>query len=68
MSDIKIPILIVGGPDYSDSTGARAGLREIEDGGAILVRPDNHVGWCSIGETTDPADDVAAALSSIRPR
>ena len=41
---------------------------QIEDGGAILVRPDNHVAWRSISETTNPADDLAAALSSILSR
>jgi 2,4-dichlorophenol 6-monooxygenase len=55
-------------PDYTDTKGEWAQLREIEDGGAILVRPDNHVGWRSINETTNPADDLAGAISSILSR
>ncbi|MNG09661.1 2,4-dichlorophenol 6-monooxygenase [compost metagenome] len=33
------------GLDYADSYGDWARLREIEEDGCLLVRPDNHVGW-----------------------
>jgi 2,4-dichlorophenol 6-monooxygenase len=61
MADINVP-------DRTDTTGAWARLREIEGGGAVIVRPDNHVEWLSISETTNPADDLAAAISSILSR
>jgi hypothetical protein len=32
------------------------------------VRPDNHVGWRSIAETTTPADELSAAVSAILSR
>jgi 2,4-dichlorophenol 6-monooxygenase len=63
---VRIKVVPIGDDaDYTDSAGRWAQLREIEDGGAILVRPDNHVGWRSINETTNPADDLAVAMSSI---
>jgi 2,4-dichlorophenol 6-monooxygenase len=66
---VRIKVASIGdGADYTDSTGTWTQLRGIEDGGAILVRPDNHVGWRSIGETTSPADDLATALSAILSR
>lgn len=66
---VRIKVLPIGdSADYTDPTGTWAQLRGIEDGGAILVRPDNHVGWRSISEPTSPADDLAAALSTILSR
>jgi 2,4-dichlorophenol 6-monooxygenase len=66
---VRITVAAIGDDaDYTDSTGSWGQLREIEEGGAILVRPDNHVGWRSISETTNPADDLAGAISSILAR
>jgi 2,4-dichlorophenol 6-monooxygenase len=66
---VRIKLDEIGDDDgYTDSMGSWGQLREIEDGGAILVRPDNHVGWRSISETSNPADDLAGAISSILSR
>jgi 2,4-dichlorophenol 6-monooxygenase len=40
-------------------------VREIEDDGAILVRPDHHVGWRSAAMPADPARAIAGALAGI---
>jgi 2,4-dichlorophenol 6-monooxygenase len=40
-------------------------LREIEENGALLVRPDQHVGWRSISMPADPTKELAEALNTI---
>lgn len=40
-------------------------LREVSADGAILVRPDQHVGWRSVGRSGDPQAVLAAALGRI---
>nr|AHF72758.1 FAD-binding monooxygenase aromatic ring hydroxylase [Salinispora pacifica] len=40
-------------------------VREITDEGAILVRPDNHVGWRSRGAGANPTGELAGALGRI---
>lgn len=43
-------------------------LREVSAQGAILVRPDQHVGWRSMGAHADPERALAAALGRILQR
>jgi 2,4-dichlorophenol 6-monooxygenase len=55
--------------DFADPDGAWAATREIEDSGAILVRPDNHVAWRSLKSVDDPAATLADALArTLKPR
>ena len=42
--------------------------REIGPRGAILVRPDRHVAWRSMGATEDPVAELAAALGRVLAR
>jgi 2,4-dichlorophenol 6-monooxygenase len=42
--------------------------REVSDDGAVLVRPDQHVGWRSVGAADTPLAVLAAALSRILQR
>lgn len=51
--------------DFTDPTGAWTAVREIDDGGAVLVRPDNHVAFRSLGAATDPIDMLEAALVTV---
>ncbi|MGE0421688.1 MAG: FAD-dependent monooxygenase [Reyranellaceae bacterium] len=37
----------------------------IDDSGAVLVRPDGHVGWRSAGSATAPAQALEAAMAAI---
>lgn len=51
------------GLDYEDSYGDWARLREIDEEGCLLVRPDQHVAWRSQGA---PADAEAVLLGAVR--
>ncbi len=50
-----------------DPEGAWAAVRSIADDGALLVRPDGHVGWRAIGPSKDATADLRAALEQILP-
>jgi 2,4-dichlorophenol 6-monooxygenase len=49
----------------ADADGTWAKRREIGDEGAILVRPDVHVGWRSAGMVDQPARVLSSALGRI---
>jgi 2,4-dichlorophenol 6-monooxygenase len=51
--------------DYSDIDGQWQAVRGIGDDGAILVRPDNHIGWRAMTSVTDPGVELTTALSRI---
>lgn len=53
------------GLTYMDVTGAWNKLREIEDSGCLLVRPDQVVAWRSIRMPDDPHKDLRSALMQI---
>lgn len=52
----------------ADTEGTWAKLRGIDDDGALLVRPDVHVGWRSKGRAADPAKALDTALRQILSR
>jgi 2,4-dichlorophenol 6-monooxygenase len=57
--DLGIATVVIGpGQEYEDPYGDWARLREIDDSGALLVRPDNHVAF----RRQDATGDVTAAL------
>jgi 2,4-dichlorophenol 6-monooxygenase len=58
-------VRIGDGGDYADPTGTWAELRQIGDGGAVLIRPDNHVAFRSAGPVDDPATALSEALERI---
>lgn len=51
--------------DYTDTNGQWQAVREISDDGAILVRPDNHVGWRAMTGVTDPGVELTTALTHV---
>ena len=61
---IEITVASIG-TDYRDTEGQWAQVREISDGGAILVRPDNYVAWRSMSSTADPTDTLAKAIGIV---
>ena len=65
---VPIEVYAVGQADCEDSTGVWAKLSEIEDHGAILVRPDGHVGWRTIRNVDNPQEALGAALSALLSR
>ncbi|MEO7405220.1 MAG: 2,4-dichlorophenol 6-monooxygenase, partial [Burkholderiales bacterium] len=50
---------------WRDATGQWARVRGVNDDGAVLVRPDAHVGWRSHGLVPDGVTVLGDALSSI---
>lgn len=66
---VRITLARIGdGGDYRDVSGQWANLCGLEPGGAILARPDNHVGWRSTGRVSSPAKELSAALGIILAR
>ncbi|WP_116040431.1 FAD-dependent monooxygenase [Amycolatopsis palatopharyngis] len=49
--------------EYDDVLGEWTRLREIDDAGCLLVRPDRHVAWRSAGSVTDPVSALRQALT-----
>ena len=45
-----------------------ARLREVDEDGALLVRPDKHIGWRSPAAAGRPGGALLAALSAILSR
>lgn len=64
----SIPIFaarIGEGAEFADADGRWEALRQHSDEGALLVRPDNHVAWRSMGGSQDPGGVLADAVSRI---
>jgi 2,4-dichlorophenol 6-monooxygenase len=60
---IEVAAVVIGpGQEYDDLYGDWARLRGIEDGGVLLVRPDNYVAFRQASSA--PAPDAEAALES----
>jgi 2,4-dichlorophenol 6-monooxygenase len=62
---ISIKAVTIGlgnGVDVIDAEDSWHRLRGVREEGAILVRPDNIVGWRAAGESQDPERDVRRAL------
>lgn len=63
---LDIETVIIGpGRPHQDTFGDWKRIREIEEDGVVLVRPDQHIGWRSMEMTKNPADDLKAALKTI---
>lgn len=58
-------VTIGEGGDCADADGTWARLREIGDGGAVLVRPDNHVAYRAPGPVSDTRDTLTRTLSAL---
>jgi 2,4-dichlorophenol 6-monooxygenase len=67
----RVPLTVVsigstpGLADYWDAEGAWAGVRQIDDGGAVLVRPDNHVAWRAATASEHPDEDLGAVFRQL---
>jgi 2,4-dichlorophenol 6-monooxygenase len=68
-SGVALKVVSVGdGGDCVDAERAWLRLREVNEDGAILVRPDNHVGWRSFSAQADPVAVLDDALGKILSR
>lgn len=66
---ITVRVVAIGaGLEWEDHFGDWARLREVGDDGAIVVRPDQVVGWRSHSLADDPAAELCAALAAITGR
>jgi 2,4-dichlorophenol 6-monooxygenase len=64
--DVPLRTVVIGpGREVTDLYYDWSKLREVEEGGALLVRPDKHIGWRSPSLPEDPADSLRGALVSI---
>jgi 2,4-dichlorophenol 6-monooxygenase len=56
---IEVSCFSIGpGCDYEDTYGDWASLREVDDTGCIVVRPDMHVAWRAISETSTALENL----------
>jgi 2,4-dichlorophenol 6-monooxygenase len=64
--DVPLAAVLIGpGRDVDDLYYDWADQREIAESGALLVRPDKHVGWRSRELPADPEDALLTALRTI---
>jgi 2,4-dichlorophenol 6-monooxygenase len=72
--DLAVPylrVITVGAPDAADVYCEWQRAREIEEAGALLVRPDGYVAWrevCAIHSTEIAKRKLAAAMATILAR
>ncbi|MFG1811948.1 FAD-dependent monooxygenase [Streptomyces sp. NPDC049040] len=61
-----VPLTVARIGEGAEYTGVDwAAVREIADDGAVLVRPDNHVAWRSMGAAENPAGVLAQVMSEV---
>jgi 2,4-dichlorophenol 6-monooxygenase len=58
-------VVLVLGRDLPDPEGALAARLGLEPGGALLVRPDQHVAWRSAAAVHDPTGALRSALATV---
>jgi 2,4-dichlorophenol 6-monooxygenase len=66
--ELGVPVgtVIIGpGQPVTDLYYDWARLREVAEEGALLIRPDKHVGWRSAAMPDDPAGALRAALATL---
>lgn len=64
--DLSLDVFAIGALDgWADDKGRWAMLREVGESGAILVRPDNHVGWRAFELVSDPRAALAGAVDAV---
>jgi len=62
---VPLRLVTVDGRDHLDAEGRWQALCGIGDGGALLVRPDNHVAWRSVGAASDHAATMAGVVAAL---
>src|SRR3954452_6599843 len=63
---VPLATVVIGpGRDVTDLYYDWARLREVEEDGVLLVRPDKHIGWRSTRLPEDPEAALLAAMASI---
>ncbi|GHH71818.1 2,4-dichlorophenol 6-monooxygenase [Streptomyces sulfonofaciens] len=63
---VELATVVIGpGRDVTDLYYDWARLREVEEDGALLVRPDKHIAWRAARLPDDPAQTLLVAVSRI---
>jgi 2,4-dichlorophenol 6-monooxygenase len=66
---IDLPVYAVGYRcEYDDVLSDWSRVREVDDRGALLVRPDRHIAWRSLTAVESPREALASALRTILDR
>jgi 2,4-dichlorophenol 6-monooxygenase len=66
---VPVKTVIIGpGRAVTDIYYDWARIREIDEDGVLLVRPDKHIGWRAMSMPADPRDALRAALKSLLSR
>jgi 2,4-dichlorophenol 6-monooxygenase len=67
-ADLAVPLetVIIGpGREVTDIYYDWARIREVAEDGALLVRPDKHIGWRSVSLPDDPGRALRAAVARL---
>jgi hypothetical protein len=66
-SNVNVPLqtYIIGGIGIPDPEGRWREAYGVDDGGAVLVRPDGHVGWRRKSASPTPLEALSEALTRI---
>jgi 2,4-dichlorophenol 6-monooxygenase len=70
-AELVVPVeaLVIGpGRAVTDLYYDWAKLREVDESGALLIRPDKHIAWRAMSMPDDPASELRDALLSILAR
>ena len=63
---VPLETVVIGpGRQVTDLYYDWARLREVEEDGVLLVRPDKHIGWRSARLSTDPERELHDAMAAI---
>lgn len=63
---VPIEALVIGpGHELEDLYGDWSRVREIPDGGCLLVRPDQHIAYRAFEQPEDPTEALGQALSTL---
>jgi len=63
---VEVQAYVIGASgDLEDADGAWARLSEVEEDGAVLVRPDGHAGWRAAILPLNPGEALGRALARI---
>jgi 2,4-dichlorophenol 6-monooxygenase len=66
---VPVAAVVIGpGRAVTDLYYDWARLREVAEDGALLVRPDKHIGWRAAHLPADPAGALRAAVSALLSR
>lgn len=64
--DVPLGCVVIGpGEEVTDLYYDWAKLREVDESGALLVRPDKHIAWRSPQMPDNPTDALGAALAAV---